>query len=121
MILINVYAEQLTGWNIRDAYLKPLDEVLQFYDAITDQPFILHISPTLNKGVVSVFPSDVYIISRNGGRQLLKDCVLSPVTDTKGIILGALVAFSVVDDSCSKGELTNTYLKISQKEPDFRR
>jgi len=116
-ILINAYAEQLTGWNIRDAYLKPLDEVLQFYDAITDQPFILHISPTLNKGVVSVFPSDVYIISRNGGRQLLKDCVLSPVTDTKGIIIGALVAFSVVDDNRLKGELTNTYLKISQKEP----
>jgi CheY-like chemotaxis protein len=116
-ILINAYAEQLTGWNIRDAYLKPLDEVLQFYDAITDQPFILHISPTLNKGVVSVFPSDVYIISRNGGRQLLKDCVLSPVTDTKGIIIGALVAFSVIDDNRLKGELTNTYLKISQKEP----
>lgn len=116
-ILINAYAEQLTGWNIRDAYLKPLDEVLQFYDAITDQPFILHISPTLNKGVVSVFPSDVYVISRNGGRQLLRDCVLSPVTNTKGIIIGALVAFSVVGDNRLKGELTNTYLKITQKAP----
>ena len=90
---------------------------MQFYDAVTDQPFILHITPTLNKGVVSVFPSDVYILSRNGGRQLLKDCVLSPVIDTKGVIIGALIAFSAVDDSRAKGEITNTYLKIAQKEP----
>jgi CheY-like chemotaxis protein len=117
IILINAYAEQLIGWNIRDAYMKQLDDVLQFYDSITDQPFILHITPTLNKGVVSVFPSDVYILSRNGGRQLLKDCVLSPVIDTKGIIIGALIAFSSVDDSRAKGEITNTYLKIAQKEP----
>ncbi len=116
-ILINAYAEQLTGWNIRDAYTKQLEDVLQFYDAVTDQPFILHITPTLNKGVVSVFPSDVYILSRNGGRQLLKDCVLSPVIDTKGVIIGALIAFSAVDDSRAKGEITNTYLKIAQKEP----
>lgn len=116
-ILINAYAEQLTGWNIRDAYMKQLEDVLQFYDAVTDQPFILHITPTLNKGVVSVFPSDVYILSRNGGRQLLKDCVLSPVIDTKGVIIGALIAFSAVDDSRAKGEITNTYLKIAQKEP----
>ncbi|ABS55876.1 putative PAS/PAC sensor protein [Methanoregula boonei 6A8] len=117
IILINAYAEQLTGWSIRDAYLKQLDEVLQFYDAVTDQPFILHITPTLNKGVVSVFPSDVYILSRNGGRQLLRDCVLSPVIDTKGIIIGALVAFSSIDDGRARGEITNTYLKIAQKEP----
>jgi CheY-like chemotaxis protein len=117
IILLNAYAEQLTGWSIRDAYLKQLDEVLQFYDAVTDQPYILHITPTLNKGVVSVFPADVYILSRNGGRQLLRDCILSPVIDTKGIIIGALVAFSSVDDSRAKGELTNTYLKIAQKEP----
>ncbi|HVP96089.1 response regulator [Methanoregula sp.] len=116
-ILINAYAEQLTGWNIHDAYMKQLDDILQFYDSITDQPFILHITPTLNKGVVSVFPSDVYIISRKGGRQLLKDCVLSPVIDTKGIIIGALIAFSAVDDSRAKGEITSTYLKIAQKEP----
>lgn len=117
VVLINAYAEQLTGWSIRDAYLKQLDEVLQFYDAITDQPFILHITPTLNKGVVSVFPSDVYILSRNGGRQLLRDCVLSPVIDTKGIIIGALVAFSSIDDGRARGEITNTYLKIAQEEP----
>ena len=117
IILLNAYAEQLTGWSIRDAYLKQLDEVLQFYDAVTDQPFILHITPTLNKGVVSVFPADVYILSRTGGRQLLRDCVLSPVIDTKGIIIGALVAFSSVDDNRAKGEMTNTYLKIAQKDP----
>lgn len=117
IVLVNAYAEQLTGWSIRDAYLKQLDDVLQFYDAVTDQPFILHIAPTLNKGVVSVFPSDVYILSRNGGRQLLRDCVLSPVIDTKGIIIGALVAFSSIDDDRAKGEITNTYLKIARAEP----
>ena len=116
IVLINAYAEQVTGWNIHEAHLKNLEEVLRFHNAVTDQPFILNVTPTLEKGVLSFFPPNVYITSRKGGKQLLKEGVFSPVFDTKGMIIGALVVFSAVDGIPRKKEIARMSLKLAQKD-----
>ncbi len=91
IILMNRIAEVLTEWTNKEAFRKPLDEVLTFIDPISDEKFQYFIRPVLKEGSIATIPADSYVTSRNGTQTRIKDSYASPIRDDLGNIIGAVI------------------------------
>jgi PAS domain S-box-containing protein len=91
IILVNLAAEQMTGWTNNEAYMKPLDTVLTFVDAISGQSFHYYIMPILHEGIIGTIPNDSFVLSKHGIRPLIEESFASPVRNDKGDISGAVI------------------------------
>jgi CheY-like chemotaxis protein len=91
VILVNLAAEQLTGWTNNEAYMQPLEKILIFADPISGQSFHYDITPILHDGIIGTIPNDSFVLSRHGIRPLIEESFASPVRNEKGEIGGAVI------------------------------
>lgn len=87
---LNTVAEQLTGWNIKEAKLKHIDEVFNTIPSDEDQKAVNVVSLALEKGIVQKNPVNCILIAKDGSQtRISKSC--APITDDKSNIVGAVI------------------------------
>jgi diguanylate cyclase (GGDEF)-like protein/PAS domain S-box-containing protein len=95
---LNPVAEQLTGWNRKEAMNKPLMTVLDVVDEKTEQSLPNPILQVLSEGKIHHLPPDCLLIRQNGTRSIIEDSA-APVRDRAGNIIGAVLVFRDVSAS----------------------
>lgn len=98
VVLINPVAERLTGWSQGEALGRPLSQIFHIVNDVTQEPCENPIKSILSSGqsvglakntaLVSRNQKDRYYISNNG----------SPIRDTHGKIIGAVLVFRDISE-----------------------
>lgn len=89
---LNVVAEDLTGWSLREAVGHPLEDVFRIIDAtsreVAQNPMLLAIR---NSRTVALTPNCV-LIRRDGVEAAIEDSA-APIHDRYGAVTGAVMVF----------------------------
>lgn len=103
IVEMNPVAEDLTGWVISDAIGRPISEILNIVNTLTDQPAFLPVSSALSTGEVQRMAEHTTLISRDGNRRQISDSA-APIRNRLGDITGAVMVFSNVTEQYSVRE-----------------
>ncbi|MCD6116853.1 response regulator [bacterium] len=91
IILMNSIAENLTGWNQKDAKGQPLGKVFNLVKE-DGAKIDLDIADVFKRGRLMSLPAETYLLSRNGSKIPIDDSI-APITDQILGITGAVVVF----------------------------
>lgn len=105
VIRMNPVAEQLTGWSLDAALLKPVEEVFQTIDSITREPLVAQIKTTLTTGKTMGLSSSAVLVAKDGTERSVADNA-SPIRDNSGEIIGAVLIFRDVTKEREEAEAT---------------
>jgi diguanylate cyclase (GGDEF)-like protein/PAS domain S-box-containing protein len=89
---LNLVAEKMTGWPLKEASGRPMDEVFRFLDATTHDatPNPMEIAVDLNETVH--LPANCILVRRDGFEIPIEDSV-APIHDRQGHATGAVIVF----------------------------
>ena len=89
---LNLVAESLTGWSMRDAVGHPVEEVFRIVDAGTRAwvPNPMHAAVRENKAVA--LTPNCLLIRRDGAEADIEDSA-APIHDRHGVVTGAVMVF----------------------------
>lgn len=93
---LNPVAERLTGWSCGEARGRPLSEVCRIVDEETSEPVVDPIAACLCEGRTLQL-NDKILIDRSGQKRAIEDSA-SPIRQSDGQILGAVLVFHDVSD-----------------------
>ncbi|MCK9593278.1 MAG: response regulator [Methanoregula sp.] len=91
IVLVNLAAEQMTGWTNKEAFGQSLDQVLIFIDPISGQSFHYYITPIIQEGIIGTIPDDSFVISKNMTRLLIEESFATPIRNGNAQIGGAVI------------------------------
>ncbi len=91
IVLVNLAAEQMTGWTNKEAFGQSLDQVLKFVDPISGQSFRYYITPIIQEGIIGTIPDDSFVISKNMTRLLIEESFATPLRNHNAKIRGAVI------------------------------
>jgi len=91
IILVNLAAEQMTGWTNKEAFGQSLDQVLKFIDPISGQSFHYYITPIIQEGIIGTIPDDSFVISKNMTRLLIEESFATPLRNHNAKTGGAVI------------------------------
>jgi diguanylate cyclase (GGDEF)-like protein/PAS domain S-box-containing protein len=98
VIFMNKAAEELTGWNYRDALNKNCDDVFVIVNAVTREAGWQPLKAAMQDDErYSLLPNSVLI--RKDGSELAVEDSISPVHDSIGKVIGAAIVFRDVSMS----------------------
>jgi len=80
---MNGRAEQLTGWNNREAAGQPLDAVFRIVNQTTGKPAADPVRRVLQTGTIQGLANDTVLIARDGARRVIADSA-APIADSAG-------------------------------------
>lgn len=103
ILLLNPAAERLTGWTQNEAVGKPCSEVLRLVNLQTRHPMEDPAARALNLGVVVRLDQNTVLISRTGDECYVDDSA-SPIFDSSGKVLGAVVVLVDASDRIAAQE-----------------
>ncbi|MDF2944421.1 MAG: putative sensor protein [Herbinix sp.] len=89
---MNAAAEKLTGWGVREAEGKHIDNVFPVIDSRTREPQLSLIEATLATGEKVGLKSNTVMIIKNGD-QIYVSASCSPIRNSGDIIIGVVVVF----------------------------
>lgn len=89
---LNPIAEQLTGWPVRDAVGRPLDEVFVIVNEQTRRPAANPATRALAEGRIVGLANHTIIIARDGRETPIDDSA-APIRYAEGRIAGAVLVF----------------------------
>jgi len=89
---LNPAAEDLTGWERRQAQGRPIEEILKLVDDQSGDPVENPVLRALREGRV-VGLSDNVAMQTQGGAQIAIQDSAAPIQDSRGEILGAVMVF----------------------------
>lgn len=92
VLFVNKVAEELTGWQQRDAVGRPLSEVFRIYDKNSGEPLGRLIDASLSKGTSFNLPSNTILLSRDGTERIIADSV-APIRDEESQPRGVVLVF----------------------------
>ncbi len=89
---MNPIAEKLTGWELRDADGRQLDEVFVITNEETKQPVESPVARVLREGIVVGLANHTVLTSRDGVERPIADSG-APIRDVQGILRGVVLVF----------------------------
>ena len=90
--MLNPIAEDLTGWQEREAIGRPIEDVLKVFDPETGKPAKHIYEDALRDGRISVPPCKVELACRDNKRRLITDSTAA-IKDESGDIMGVIIVF----------------------------
>lgn len=112
IVLMNVVAETLTGWNQDEATGMDLREVLHVVDRRSREELPNPVHRVLEAGEAFELPENQILLSR-GGREMMLTYSVSPILNAEGGTLGAVLVFR---DVTEKLKLEENLLRIDKLE-----
>jgi len=94
---LNPAAEALTGWESGEAVGKPVFEVFHIVNAVTREPAVCPIAKVLTTGRCAELAVDTVVVSKSGVERRIADSC-SPIVETDGRIIGAVLVFRDVTE-----------------------
>lgn len=92
LVFMNKSAEELTGWNMKEALGKNVNKILPVFDGDDEIFFDNPIKNVITSGVVIGYKNDSYFISKEGNK-LFISASCSPNIDFEGKTTGAVIVF----------------------------
>jgi diguanylate cyclase (GGDEF)-like protein/PAS domain S-box-containing protein len=89
---LNPVAEQLTGWDAREAHGSPIENVIVIRDEISGEPVVNPVSHCLQEGRVVTLSDSVVLVARDGSTIAIQDSA-APIQDRNGQTVGAVMVF----------------------------
>src|SRR5690606_11199826 len=89
---LNPVAEQLTGWERRDAQGKRIEDIIQLTDEETGTAVEPPVLRCLSEGRTVGLSSNVVLWHRNGSSLAIQDSA-APIQDRSGRVIGAVMVF----------------------------
>jgi PAS domain S-box-containing protein len=89
---MNAVAEQLTGWNQREAIGVPLDNLFKIVNEFTRKTVENPVTRVLREGVIVGLANHTILISKNGSERPIDDSA-APIRDAKGDLIGVVLVF----------------------------
>ena len=89
---LNDVAQQLTGWEQREAQGVPLEQVFQIVNETTRQPVENPALRSLRDGKIVGLANHTVLISKDGTERPIDDSA-APIRDQQGIIFGSVLVF----------------------------
>jgi len=89
---LNPVAEELTGWERRQAQGRHIDEIIRLADDLAGEAIENPVLRSLREGRVVGLTDDVVLISRDGSRIAIQDSA-APIQDGSGEVVGAVMVF----------------------------
>jgi len=108
---MNPSAERLTLWQISDTIGQPLEKIYDIVNETTGQPFQNIVSRILQEGKTIEFENNT-ILRKKDSKQIIISNSGSPIRDTKGEIIGAVLVFRDITD---RKKLTAEKKKLSKR------
>lgn len=90
--ILNVVAENLTGWRSEDAYGLPFDVVFNIINEFSRERCTCPIKKTLGNTKINKLNANTVLISKNGDEIPIEDSA-APILDSEGSITGAVLVF----------------------------
>lgn len=92
VVFMNPIAQFLTGWNLKDAMGKPLNEVYSIVNEETNERIENLIRNLMVKGIVIDQVDQIILIDKYGTKVPVED-KCNPIKDNKGNIIGSVLVF----------------------------
>jgi diguanylate cyclase (GGDEF)-like protein/PAS domain S-box-containing protein len=89
---LNPAAEQLTGWEAREAEGLPIEKVVALRDETTGEPVANPVMRCLGEGRIVSLTENVVLVARDGSTIAIQDSA-APIQDRSGNVLGAVMVF----------------------------
>jgi diguanylate cyclase (GGDEF)-like protein/PAS domain S-box-containing protein len=89
---LNPVAEQLTGWESREAQGLPIETIITLTDETTGNAVANPVSRCLQEGRVVTLADNVVLVARDGSTIAIQDSA-APIQDRNGQIVGAVMVF----------------------------
>ena len=90
--LLNPLAEQLTGWTMAQAALRPVDEIFNIINQETRQAAIIPVKETLDHGTIHGLANHTILIARDGSECAIADSC-APIRNRESQVVGAVLVF----------------------------
>ena len=131
---MNRIAESLTGWRLEEAGGQRLDEVFRIISELTRKPLESPVSRALRSGTVVDLENHALLLEKDGTERSIDDSA-SPIRDTSGNVIGAVLIFRDVSrrrtdekekeellrrEQEAKQELVQTVEALRKSEARFR-
>lgn len=112
--LLNLAAEELTGWSAAEAVGQPLDDVMRLLNEATREP-IAHVVEAVEPGEGGgSTTANVIILVRKDGEELPIEERSAPILSAEGILIGLVMVFHDVS------ERRQREIALAQSEERFR-
>jgi PAS domain S-box-containing protein len=112
---MNAVAESLTGWRMKDAAGRSLEDVFQIVNEVTGQQAESPARRALLEGKVVGLANHTVLLSRDGGARPIDDSA-APIRDDAGRILGVVLVFR---DIAERRAAENRLLRSERELNDF--
>jgi len=89
---LNVIAEGLTGWSLKEALGHPLHEVFKIINATTREPALNPILLAIRDNKKTALPPNSVLVRRDGVEAAIEDSA-APIHDRMGAVTGAVMVF----------------------------
>jgi PAS domain S-box-containing protein len=131
---MNRIAESLTGWRLEEAGGERLDEVFRIISELTRKPLESPVSRALRSGTGVNLENHALLLEKDGTERSIDDSA-SPIRDTSGNVIGAVLIFRDVSrrrteekekeellrrEQEAKQELVHTVEALRKSEARFR-
>jgi PAS domain S-box-containing protein len=94
---MNPLAEFLTGWSRKEAFGKPVAEVLRITTPTPDQDVGILASMAMREGRVLTLSEDAIVMSKSGAGRPLSDSI-APIQSHYGDVIGSVIVFRDATD-----------------------
>jgi diguanylate cyclase (GGDEF)-like protein/PAS domain S-box-containing protein len=95
---LNLVAETMTGWPLREAAGRPMAEVLQILDATSGEPIPNPMDMAIRQDQPIHLPSNCILVRRDGFETPVEDTV-APIHNREGQVTGAVIVFRDVREA----------------------
>ena len=113
VVLMNIVAEQLTGWKNNEAQGKPLVEIFTIVNALTRKEVKNPVVQVLESGSIVGLANHTILIAKDGVEYQISDSA-APIKNVDGDITGVVLVFRDVSNKYKMQE------KISESEQRLR-
>lgn len=110
---LNPVSERLTGWSREEARGRPIEDVFVIVDSQTRQPLENPIRQSLEAGDTVELSNHALLLTRDGRETPIADSC-SPIRETRGLIMGAVLIFRDVTQEYRQRE------QLRESEQKFR-
>ena len=112
IVIINEVAEDLTGWNQKDAWGKSMPDVFNIINGKTGNPCENPLDKVLSTGKIVTLEDHTILIAKDGTHRNIADSA-APILDPDGEIVGVILVFrDITKEKRTEAEL----LKIKKLE-----